>query len=203
MLFLFDKETEYRGIVFKDLELSQKELSSKEFDNCSFIDCAFNEKAFINCSFYDCKFKNCNMSLIKVKGCSFCGTIIFEDSKLTGIDWTEVSWSRIEIPFPIQFLNCNISYSTFIGLNLREIRIKECYAREVDFMEANMTQADFTNTDFTGSVFDNTNLTRADFSHAKNYNINVGLNKVKKTKFSLPEAISLLYFLDIELVECD
>ena len=47
------------------------------------------------------------------------------------------------------------------------------------------------------------NLTEADFTGAKNYAIAPGMNTLKKTKFSLPEAMSLLYNLDIKLTEYD
>lgn len=45
------------------------------------------------------------------------------------------------------------------------------------------------------------NLTKADLRQAKNYSIRPDSNKIKKAKFSLPEAMLLLYGLDIELEE--
>jgi fluoroquinolone resistance protein len=56
-------------------------------------------------------------------------------------------------------------------------------------------------TDFSNSRFQHTNLTEADFTGATNYAIAASLNTLKKTKFSLPEAMSLLYSLDIILTE--
>jgi len=44
-------------------------------------------------------------------------------------------------------------------------------------------------------------LTEADFTGAKNYAIAASSNTLKKTKFSLPEAMGLLYSLDIVLTE--
>ena len=49
------------------------------------------------------------------------------------------------------------------------------------------------------SVFYRTNLTEANFRHAYNYAIDFRSNMLKKTKFSLPEATSLLGGLDIIL----
>ena len=102
---------------------------------------------------------------------------------------------------PISFSRCAISHSTFIGMALKEIVVRECVARDVDFREADLTQADLTHTDFADSLFIDTNLTQADLSHARNYTINASLNVLKKTRFSLPEAMSLLYGLDIILEE--
>ena len=78
--------------------------------------------------------------------------------------------------------------------------IKKCTAKEVDFSEANLSEADCTFTDFTSSQFRHTDLSGADFRGASNYFIQPHLNTLKKTRFSLPEAMSLLYNLDIEIV---
>jgi fluoroquinolone resistance protein len=155
---------------------------------------------FRECKFYSCTFKNCDIRLVRVPGCSFSDTR-FEGSNVIGVNWTEVSWPRKGFLCPISFSKCAISHSTFIGLSLKEIVITECIARDVDFREADLTQADLTRTDFADSLFMHTDLTEANLTHAKNYKINASLNVLKKTQFSLPEAMSLLYGLDIVLVE--
>jgi uncharacterized protein YjbI with pentapeptide repeats len=106
-------------------------------------------------------------------------------------------------PLVIGFSDCAISHSTFIGLNLAGIHIKNCVAFEVDFREADLSRADFTGTDLSGSIFLSTNLREADLRHARNYTIDPGKNEVITTKFSLPEAMSLLYAMDIELDDGD
>jgi uncharacterized protein YjbI with pentapeptide repeats len=118
-----------------------------------------------------------------------------------GVNWTEASWPKKGFMCPISFVKCALNYSTFIGLALKRIVIRECMAIDVDFREADLTEADLTHTDFTDSLFIKTNLTEANLTHAKNYKINASLNVLKKTKVSLPEAMSLLHSLDIILVE--
>jgi len=86
-------------------------------------------------------------------------------------------------------------------LKLRRIQIQDCVAVDVDFREADLSQADFSGTDLSDSLFLVTDLTQADLSRARNYRIDPSQNVVKKAKFSLPEAMSLLYGLDIVLVE--
>ena len=44
-----------------------------------------------------------------------------------------------------------------------------------------------------------TDLTGADFRDAKNYVIHPALNKLSKARFSLPDAMNLLYCMDIEI----
>jgi uncharacterized protein YjbI with pentapeptide repeats len=64
-----------------------------------------------------------------------------------------------------------------------------------------LSRASFARTDLAESVFLNTDLTQADLSQARNYRIDPGQNKIARARFSLPEAMSLLYNMDIEMVE--
>ena len=75
----------------------------------------------------------------------------------------------------------------------------ECIAREVDFTGTNLTRANLAKTDFLGSRFADTNLSYADLSKARNYAIDPRANRLKKTVFSMPEAVSLLSAFDIVL----
>jgi fluoroquinolone resistance protein len=81
------------------------------------------------------------------------------------------------------------------------VTLRKCIAREVSFEEADLTKADCRGTDFSGSRFNHTNLTEADFTGALNYAISPSDNTLKKTRFSLPEAMSLLHALDIVLID--
>ena len=200
MLSLSSTQTEYTDQIFKALTLPQEEIEAKEFYDCTFVECSFTETIFKECRFVDCTFRHCDLSLMRVPDCSFTNTV-FEDSKVMGVDWTEAMWSKGKFHQPIGFVRCAISHSTFLSLSLPEISISECMAKDVDFREADFTHADFSHTDLSGSLFSNTDLTKADFTHAKNYNINANLNILKGTKFSLPEAMSLLHSLDIVLVD--
>lgn len=69
----------------------------------------------------------------------------------------------------------------------------------VNFEEANLSKANCTKSDFKQALFKRTNLTETNFTGALNYAINPQENTFKKTRFSLPEAVSLLYNLDIIL----
>lgn len=86
-------------------------------------------------------------------------------------------------------------------MDLRKSLMHNCVAREADFAETNFSEAKLCGTDLTAARFANTNLTKADLRQAKNYSIRPDSNKIKKAKFSLPEAMLLLYGLDIELEE--
>ncbi len=86
-----------------------------------------------------------------------------------------------------------------MALSLPKMRIEECIIRDVDFREADMTSASFTGSDLTESLFGSTTLKNADFRGARNYQIDPLRNTITGAKFSLPEALSLLYALEIEI----
>ncbi|MEO8401695.1 MAG: pentapeptide repeat-containing protein [Gammaproteobacteria bacterium] len=196
----FKNQDVYIDQNFSNIHLLENEIMAKEFDSCLFDACHFNDTKFINCKFYECKFVNCNLSMIGVKGCSFFD-VVFEDTKAIGINWTEAAWPRIRLSSPFKFTKCILNHSSFFGLGLKEIVMHECIAKEVDFRDADCTEANFSYTDFANSLFGKTNLTKADFSEAISYDIDIFNNEIKKAKFCLPEATRLLNCLDIELVD--
>ncbi len=200
MEFSFDADTEYMDQSFKRIVYRNRETSRRTFDHCTFIHCSFQESVFGLCKFRECTFQDCDLRLIRVTGSAFRDTT-FERSNVTGVNWTEGSWAKTGLLNSINFVDCDLSYSIFIGLTLRKMIVTKCVAKDVDFAEADLTQADFTHTDLAESRFLHTNLTEADFTHARNYWIDAGLNTLKQAKFSLPEAIALLRSMNIVLVE--
>jgi fluoroquinolone resistance protein len=192
--------THYAEWTFKAIRQEQKTVVSSEFYECTFVHCSFVEAAFRACRFNTCTFLHCDLSLVQVPGCLFSATR-FEDSKVVGVDWTQADWTAARIGDPIGFLRCALSHSTFIGLSLQGLRILDCTAKNVDFREADLSGADFGATDLSESLFSDTNLTEADLSRALNYAIAPGRNVLTRARFSLPEAMALLYGLDIVLVE--
>jgi fluoroquinolone resistance protein len=186
----------YSDFVFADRDFANVGLSKKEFDTCKFIGCNFSNAEFKECKFIDCDFKDCNLSLIKINKSHFHG-IYFQDSKIIGVNWTEANWPKFMPISPFKFFKCTLNYSNFYGLNLREVEIIDSIAHEVDFRDTDLTLASLTGTDFDKCLFVNTNLIEADLRGSINYNINLFNNKIKKAKFSLPDAINLLACLEI------
>ena len=176
--FLSESLEEYEESEFRDLDLPQRRIVCNRFYECRFHNCNFNEVTFENCRFVDCEFSVCNLSLVGFrKNCGFVDTR-FTGSKMVGINWNEVSWPDIQLASPLQFDECDISSSTFMGLSLREMVVTRCRARDVDFREAVLSHADFTYTDLMKSLFNGTDLTEADFVNATNYSIDVAFNGV-------------------------
>ncbi len=190
----------YESQEFSGISAAREEMSGISFQDCSFKNCDFMEVQFLNCKFHECLFSHCDLSLASVKGSQFKG-VRFEESKAIGITWVEASWPKLGGLESIDFTGCVLNYASFFGLRLKARKLVDCTALEVDFAEADLTDANCTGTDFQRSRFLNTNLTRADFTNAKNYSISPLLNQIKHAKFSLPEAMALLYNLDITLVD--
>ena len=89
-------------------------------------------------------------------------------------------------------MGCNFSDLKMKRTSFLGSKVKECYFNDTFLMEA-----DFRETDLEGSIFHHADLSKADFRDAKNYSINPQSNTLKKARFSIPEALSLLNFFDI------
>lgn len=191
-------ESEYAEESFTSLQCGKVELKYKEFYDCTFVDCSFNEASFRDCKFDGCLFRGCDLSLVDVTNSAFIEAT-FEKCQCIGINWTVADWSRLGIVEPLGFQECAISHSIFMGLELKKCVFRRCIAEDVDFTEADLTEADCTHTNFLSARFNQTNLTKANFDDALNYQIDIRHNTTKEARFSLPEAISLLRGLDIVL----
>jgi len=194
-------QTEFDSEHFQNLNMAEQTIiEGKIFDGCHFTNCVLREVRFVACRFRDCHFEACDLSLMEVDGSSFADTH-FVRCQVIGVNWANADWPKFTLPKPVSFRECAISYSTFFGISLQQSDFVDCVAKDVDFSEANLTKAKCTGTNFAESRFLHTDLTEADFNDAKNYAINANDNILKKTRFALPEAMSLLRSLDIVLAE--
>jgi len=166
-------------------------IKSREFEECSFESCSFIKCQFEKVKFISCIFNECILSAVSLNGCHFI-EVKFSKCKVIGFDWTKTIHIR-----DMEFNECQINYSDFSYLKIPGIILAGCEAKEVDFTETDLSNGDFRKTDFEKSRFYNTNLTNADFRGARNFYIDVKNNTLKKTRFSFPEAITLLNGLDI------
>jgi fluoroquinolone resistance protein len=196
----FATEKEFYERTFEHLNSEAQELRDKTFYDCEFVHCNFAEAQLINCKFDACRFVDCNLSTVRIKGSAF-REVTFKTCKLVGIDWASARWPSVSLTGLIEFDECMLNGSSFFGLYLQEVKLEACQAHDVDFTEADCEHASFIQTDFTNSTFHQTKLIKADFTDASNYQIDIATNKITGAKFSLPEAISLLRGLHIEIVE--
>jgi fluoroquinolone resistance protein len=200
MASLTGSQIEFVTETFRAIDASGARLAGKEFDGCTFVDCNLSDATFDGCRLVECSFLRCNLSLARFDTSRLLD-VAFEACKLVGIDWTRAAWPALELASPLKLVQCIATDSSFFGLSLNEIVMRECKAHDVDFREGSFCEADFSQTDFLNSLFNRTNLTGADFTGASNYRIDVFSNEIRRAKFSRDEAIGLLVGLDIELVD--
>ncbi len=193
-------QDEYAEEKLQNINLIEEELHSKKFYDCVFEKCNFSESSLAQCRFHDCEFINCNLSAIKISGTAF-NNVAFKECKVVGVNWTSAAWPRVQLNSGLKFDKCILNGSSFFGLNLREVEMIECKVQDTDFTEADCEDGDFSYSDLENSTFRNTNLTRANFTESSHYNIDIFSNTISRAKFNMPEAVILLYSLDIELSE--
>jgi fluoroquinolone resistance protein len=184
-------ETAYYKEKFSALSLSGETVSSLRFEACTFSECRLVDCKFEKCVFIDCKFEGCTLSAVNPEKSRFLQPGYFH-CKVMGFDWAKAAKLQ-----EISFTDCHLDYSNFSSLQFPKVRMIKCSAKEARFVETDMTDGVFTGTDFQGSTIFKSNFTRADFRQATNYNIDVRNNVIKNARFSLPEALSLLYGLEI------
>jgi len=174
-----------------NLALSNETIKAVEYEECEFNGCSFIGCTFQKCKFISCKIIGCVISAMNPVDSSFT-EVEFSRCKVIGCDWTKAMQLH-----GLDFADCQINYSNFAMLKLAKIKMINCEAKEVDFTETDLSGGSFTGTDFERSVFFKTNLTKADLKGTVNYFIDPRNNTLKKARFSLPEALSLLSCLDI------
>jgi len=193
-----DSKLEYSDDVFEQLALEGREVVSSSFRDCRFVRCDLREATFRSCSFEGCEFAECELSLVRLPHCSFASTE-FDGCKMIGVNWAEARWPAKRIWPPLGFERCVMDHSTFLGLDLKGVRIVDCSAKDADFRETLLAGAVLSGSDLSGALFGETDLTDADLKGALNYAIDPRANTLKGAKFSLPEAMSLLAELDVEI----
>lgn len=186
----FTKKDYYQE-KFEKINLVKEPTVEIEFEECKFTNCSFVECKFVKCKFINCEFRECVLSAVIFDQDRFVDTS-FDDSKVIGIDWTKAKELQ-----NLKFNKCQLNYSNFKLLKLPKTVMKDCQAKEVAFIETDLRESDLSGTDFEGSIFSKTNLSKANLKGAKNYFIDPINNKIKKAKFSLPEAMTLLDNLDV------
>jgi uncharacterized protein YjbI with pentapeptide repeats len=191
---------EFQSETFKNITAAAGVFEDLRFLDCTFNKCNFPESFFRGCKFLNCTFKNCNLDLIHIPATSFNG-VRFEKTHCAGVDWTEAHWERLPWPGAIQFYHSSVNHNTFMGLKLPRLVLNHCIAIEANFEECDLTGSDLRSTDFSGCRFHHTNLSGADLTRSVNYVIPPQYNQFKGTRFNLPEALSLLHALDIQLVD--
>jgi fluoroquinolone resistance protein len=178
--------------IFIAQDFSAVSLTGYTFYNCVFERCIFINGMWVDAKFHSCSFKSCNISLVNVKNC-LLQDVIFTECKFVGIDFYKVN----QIFFSISIIQSNLLNCNFSDLSMKKTSFVGSKLKTCSFKNTQLEGADFSDTDLQDSIFRSCNLSKANFSAAKNYSIDISLNKVKKAQFSYPDCMCLLRYFDI------
>jgi uncharacterized protein YjbI with pentapeptide repeats len=212
----FDRQfvdKEFNHCTFANCDFHYSVLSGCIFEKCVFIGCDLSlikikHSGFLGVKFVDSKliginwaqakkpidfqFERCNLNDSVFAGQALISTRIY-DCTLAGCDFAKTNLRKSV------FEKCNLNNSVFVDSVLTSTKFLDCTVVGGNFAEADLGKCVFDAVDLSGTRFLNTNLNFSDFSTARNYQINPNVNKLRKTVFSLPEAVSLLGSFDIIL----
>jgi len=178
-------------------QLAEFAGSDAEFYNCRFekIDFSalqdegfFPGKRFIDCEFLGANLSNQNLLNSLFRSCHF------NQSKLLGLNWCSA-----RPPEDLKFIDCQMNLSVFQELDLEKTSFKGSSLREADFSRAKLQKALFEDCDLSGAVFNQADLRAASFRGAVGYFVDPSITQLKGTKVQMPEALSLLRALEIDV----
>lgn len=180
--------------IFDRVDFAKSPLGISEFDSCSFQQCVFTAGSIAGSVFIDCVFENCDLSNLKLTHTSF-RAVQFVGCKMMGLRFDECNPSLLSFNFD----HCILSHSVLVGLKLKGTKMVHSIADGVDFTDADLTSAVFTHTHFLDARFIQTNLEKADFRNATNYQLDPTQNKLKKAQFSADGLPGLLTVFGIQV----
>lgn len=163
---------------FQGFDYTLNRLPRGEYELCTFTGCDFSEGFLDNCIFRECEFLECNMGNTNLAHTTFSETS-FIKCKMIGLRFELCDSLFISFAFD----QCNLSYSSFYGLTLKNLRLEACTLHETDFTDADLSGALFSRSDLQNAVFLNTGLQRADLRTAYNFRLDPEKNKLLKARF--------------------
>ena len=184
----------YSSEVFKQITVESSLIAQAIFTDCRFVKCVFRQVDFSGSDFTDCVFEGCEMSSPMFVNTGFHGAV-FQSSKLVGVDFTK---SSVHL-FRLGFLESLIDTCNFSSLKMKKTPFERCTIRDSRFVGTVLSESNFEGSDLYRTNFHECDLEKAIFTRAKNYAIDPRTNRLKGAIFSLPEAVSLLLTLGIEL----
>jgi len=176
-----------------DQVVCDDDLEDISFYRCVFRNASFQSRRLIDCVFDDCEFIQCNLSLVEIMASVFTG-VKFVDCKLLGVNWSGTGGF-----LSASYNGCIMEHNVFADMNLSRDKFTSCVLANATFSHTKLRYSVFDDCDLSQCQFHQTDLSYANFTTSRNYYMNAETNNLKKTVFSLPEAVSLLANLDIVL----
>lgn len=181
----------YENEVFEKIQYEGGCMEDLIFTDCTFYKCKIYESEFYHCSFQSCNFQDCTLVNNRFK---FTDAVDnrFYGCSIVGMAWNDVEReSNVMLPFA-SFENCTLKHNLFIGFQMKKFDFSDCDLPGTVFQQCNLRDSSFRRADLREANFQQNDLRGADFRDAAEYSISLENNKLKKAKFSFPDAIRLL-----------
>jgi len=120
---------------------------------------------------------------------------LFTGCKLIGLNFEKSD----DFMMSMSFYNCQLNFSSFYQISLKNTTFDSCNLEKVDFTATNLTGTVFHQCDFKNALIENTILDKADLRSSVNYNIDPEKNSIKKARFSMRGVVGLLNKYDIKI----
>jgi len=166
------------------------------FLGCHFEDCDLTEADFTSAHLAECTFERCELALVGLTD-AVLQDVSFEASRLTGVNFSVLQLGAMGIQ--AHFKDCDLSFCSFRKMDLTDCSFKGCIARETDFQRCELEKVSFDDCDLDRCVFMGNNLKFADLRTARNYVISAYDNRIRGIRVALPEAISLLAAIEVDI----
>ncbi|HET8986107.1 MAG TPA: pentapeptide repeat-containing protein [Trueperaceae bacterium] len=163
---------------------------------CAFVDCSLGEMSFRGSHLSECRFERCDVSLADFTDTVFQG-VVFDSCRLTGNHFDTLKTGALGIM--AGFDGCDLSYCSFRKMDLTACSFTNCTTADAEFVQCELEGVSFDGTDLTRCTFHANNLMGADLRGARNYVISPFGNRVEGMRVAMPEALSLLLEVGVDL----
>ncbi len=179
----------WEGETFTTLKFLS--LASCEFIDCHFVNLDLSDQSSKNTKFIECSFHQCNLSGVDLLNGVF-RNVIFSECKMIGLNWSNCqNLSLLEIK------NSLLDFCVFQELDLSHCTFENSSIKDADFSQSKLVGASFAQSHLRATSFNGCDLSEADFRGASEYSIDPHFTKIRKAKFSMPEAMTLLEHYEI------
>lgn len=171
-------------------------LAEAILTGCTFVDCTLSEMSFRGSHLSECRFERCDLSLVELIDTVLQG-VAFDTCRLTGNHFDSLKTGALGVM--ASFDGCDLSYCSFRKMDLTACSFTNCTTADAEFVQCELEGVSFDGTDLTRCTFHANNLMNADLRGARNYAISPFGNRVKGMRVAMPEALSLLLELGVDL----
>lgn len=182
--------------TFTGLEPGQLSAVGAIFLGCHFEDCDLTELDLSRAHLAECTFERCELALAKFQD-TILQDVTFDGCRLTGINFSVIAQGAMGVQ--AAFRDCDLSFCSFHRLDLTDCKFSGSVFRESDFRRCELSKVSFDDCDLNRCVFQQNDLTFADLRTARNYVISAYGNRIRGMQVALPEALSLLTAIEVDV----